>query len=644
MGDWQQAQDDQGRVYYYNSVTQETSWENPEASLAWKAYKTEDGKDYYYNESTGETTWERPAELETQGLDESVKPETEAEQKTSEELQLQLSENDLKLAEEKVKQSQLASPPKFESYEETKTAFFNMLRQKEVDSTWSFEKVIETFIQNPVYWLVGDSLQRKTLYDDYLVLRLEEESQNKSELVNTFRANFTGVLEAYKKSGKIKSSTRWLSVKKHLIAEDNPVFSHSVLPDAEMEEIFHQYVQKLASEEKKVEQEKKEQASKELEAYLIQITPGEESQSVTWKELYLRLQKDERFKANKHFQILTKLDILEIYKDKIYPRIVDGINERIQVAEKRNYTSDRKARQAFKQLLSTKVINASTLFKDLLPQIEDEDVFIELCGRNGSTPLQLFWDVVDEKKQALKVKKDIVEHTLRKHENANSFNRDETLDTFDKFLDVLRRLKDELAMLDMDSDQDELMVLYDTLKHDREFQRRNEQITFDREMKAAIRAFAEWLLANHALVSNKVLEVRQMAGNEENDEKTEKNVKNEQNEKKEQKQESGTLIELTLSGARLVHHDSSVEVWESVQTESLQKLRTLIEKFHKNEEVQKELASSIEASVKLLVTLLLSPSRKRPAAEEHVPENKRARVGLENGERSTEKKPLLMNY
>eukprot|EP01060_Flectonema_neradi_P036516 TRINITY_DN7038_c0_g1_i1.p1 TRINITY_DN7038_c0_g1~~TRINITY_DN7038_c0_g1_i1.p1 ORF type:complete len:747 (+),score=162.20 TRINITY_DN7038_c0_g1_i1:165-2405(+) len=74
---WSEHKTDDGKVFYHNSNTNETTWARPESMLAnvdeeaaetedktaWKEHKTEDGKTYYHNAITNTTTWVKPASL-----------------------------------------------------------------------------------------------------------------------------------------------------------------------------------------------------------------------------------------------------------------------------------------------------------------------------------------------------------------------------------------------------------------------------------------------------------------------------------------------------------------------------------------------------------------------------------------------------
>jgi len=92
--EWSAFYDDDGQIYYYNTVTGESSWEAPDQefnpppepsqqeaaatgggeeeggggeagesseSSAWVAYHDDEGRTYYFNSETEETTWDKPA-------------------------------------------------------------------------------------------------------------------------------------------------------------------------------------------------------------------------------------------------------------------------------------------------------------------------------------------------------------------------------------------------------------------------------------------------------------------------------------------------------------------------------------------------------------------------------------------------------
>lgn len=72
-GDWSEIQDAHGQVYYYNTVTGETSWTKPgDVDDAhdvdtvrhgdWVQHQDENGNFYWYNELSGESAWELPSD------------------------------------------------------------------------------------------------------------------------------------------------------------------------------------------------------------------------------------------------------------------------------------------------------------------------------------------------------------------------------------------------------------------------------------------------------------------------------------------------------------------------------------------------------------------------------------------------------
>ena len=67
---WTEHKAPDGRTYFYNSATRQSSWEKPDAlkstaerllsQCPWKEYVADNGKVYFHNTSTKESVWTIP--------------------------------------------------------------------------------------------------------------------------------------------------------------------------------------------------------------------------------------------------------------------------------------------------------------------------------------------------------------------------------------------------------------------------------------------------------------------------------------------------------------------------------------------------------------------------------------------------------
>lgn len=72
--DWQEHTNSDGKRYFYNKKTRQSSWEKPfellspieraDASTDWKEFTTADGRKYYYSKVTKQSKWTMPEEME----------------------------------------------------------------------------------------------------------------------------------------------------------------------------------------------------------------------------------------------------------------------------------------------------------------------------------------------------------------------------------------------------------------------------------------------------------------------------------------------------------------------------------------------------------------------------------------------------
>lgn len=68
--DWEQKKTEDGKLYYFNTQNNETSWVKPGLlsdpavnPTDWEEQTTQTGKTYYLNKKTNEITWEPPEEF-----------------------------------------------------------------------------------------------------------------------------------------------------------------------------------------------------------------------------------------------------------------------------------------------------------------------------------------------------------------------------------------------------------------------------------------------------------------------------------------------------------------------------------------------------------------------------------------------------
>ena len=156
-----------------------------------------------------------------------------------------------------------------------------------------------------------------------------------------------------------------------------------------------------------------------------------------WRQAHVMLVDSEEWAADDDLHNLPYLDILLAFEDysRVRERVFEDQMRREQVEKRRR---ERKAGNGFKvgilstlflefvynmyphiellrELVESGTIKAWSKWKDVYPLFRDDERYLNLLGKPGSNPIELFWDAVEVLDQALDKKVDIVEDGIKRH-------------------------------------------------------------------------------------------------------------------------------------------------------------------------------------------------------------------------------------
>ncbi|RKF62712.1 Pre-mRNA-processing protein prp40 [Erysiphe neolycopersici] len=422
---WSEARNAEGRVYYYNTVTKVTQWTKPEelmtpaeralSSQPWKEYTAEGGRKYWYNTETKQSSWEMPEVYKVALAKEAASPTpvssvltfvagggfttTPNENLRDREPQTETRQitfgNDVNGS-----RAQVFVPantdPDYNTFEEAEAAFMKLLRRNNVDPDSNWEQTMRSIIKDPQYRSLKDPKDRKAAFEKYAVeVRIQEKDRAK-ERMEKLRKDFALMLKSHP---EIKHYTRWKTARP--IIEGETIFRSSNNDD-ERRQLFEDYIIELKKSNVEQEIATRKTAMNEL----VEIIRGLDLQPFTrWTEAQGIITSNERFQSDKKFQSLSKSDLLNAFENHI-KLLEKSFNDSRQLLKIQKFRRERQNRDRFTGLLqelkSKKFIKAGTKWNQIYPLIKDEDRYTVMLGQPGSTPLDLFWDMVEEEERALR--------------------------------------------------------------------------------------------------------------------------------------------------------------------------------------------------------------------------------------------------
>ena len=301
--------------------------------------------------------------------------------------------------------------PEYNTFEEAEAAFLKLLRRAGVQPDWTWEQTMRATIKDPQYRAIKDPKDRQAAFEKYAVeVRVQEKDRERERLAK-LRADFGTMLRSHP---EIKHYTKWKTARPMI--EGETIF-RSTKDENERRHVFEEYIVELKRAHMDREAATYKAAVEGLEALLkaLDLEPY-----TRWSEARKIIQGDERFQGDEKFRSLNNADILTAFENHIksLERTFNDArqSQKISRARKERQTRDRFA-ELLQELRDSGKIKAGTKWKDIQPLIEDDQRYVAMLGQSGSTPLDLFWDIIEEEERVLRGKRNEVLDALdvRRH-------------------------------------------------------------------------------------------------------------------------------------------------------------------------------------------------------------------------------------
>lgn len=381
----------------------------------WKEYTADGGQKYWYNAETKESSWEIP-EVYKAALDALAIPTPPSapnqfsgggghggHRDHSTDQRQNSYQSDPK--------AQVFVPanndPEYATAEEAEAAFVKLLKRCGVQPDWTWEQAIRATARDPQFRAIKDPKDRKEAFEKFCHDVIIQDKERAKERLTKLRVDFETML---KRHPEISHYTRWKTARPMI--EGETIF-RSTDNEAERRQLFEEYIIGL----KKAHTEEQTTKRKGAMDGLVDLLPKLNLEPYTrWSDAQGIISSTQPFKNDERYQALSQFDILTAFQSHM-KALERAFNDSKQEAKNRKLRKERKSRDAFKTLLDELrrdgKINAGTKWSRLVPLIENDTRYTDMAGQGGSTPQELFWDMVEEQERGLRGRRNDVSDVLQ---------------------------------------------------------------------------------------------------------------------------------------------------------------------------------------------------------------------------------------
>ncbi|XP_066468071.1 pre-mRNA-processing factor 40 homolog A [Tiliqua scincoides] len=566
---WSEHKSPDGRTYYYNTETKQSTWEKPDdlktpaeqllSKCPWKEYKSDSGKPYYYNSQTKESRWAKPKELEdleamikaeeNSGKSEesippssaavvaagitnaattapeipitapsvpaapavaaapeaepsvvatvvenesaAIAPTDEQAQPAAPVVQELIAEVVTNSVEESPKQESLEVTPKKEeedaqpvkktytwnTKEEAKQAFKELLKEKRVPSNASWEQAMKMIINDPRYSALAKLSEKKQAFNAYKVQTEKEEKEEARLKYKEAKESFQRFLENHE---KMTSTTRYKKAEQ-MFGEMEVWNAISERDRLEIYEDVLFFLSKKEKEQAKQLRKRNWEALKNILDNMANVT-----YCTTWSEAQQYLMDNPTFAEDEELQNMDKEDALICFEEHIRALEKEEEEEKQKslLRERRRQRKNRESFQIFlDELHEHGQLHSMSSWMELYPTISSDIRFTNMLGQPGSTALDLFKFYVEDLKARYHDEKKIIKDILKDKGFVVEVNT-----TFEDFVTVISSTKRATTL-----DAGNIKLAFNSLLEKAEAREREREKEEARKMKRKESAFKSML-------------------------------------------------------------------------------------------------------------------------------------------------------
>jgi len=379
--EWTEHTHSDGRRYYYNRVTKQSSWDKPEClksaeeklnTTSWKEYKTADGRDYFYNPGTKQSVWEMPIELKRlRGL---VKDDDQEEEGGGEEREEQ---------------------PEWATQEERRGAFRELLEEKGVKPTMKWEEALKLIQEDRRFNALSTAGERKQVFAEFVTQTKKRAKEEEREKRKRAKDDFIVALSSWE---DLRLSSRYKEAAEAFC--DKEFFK--LIEEDERDELFQDF---MDEHEKKSREDRRKTRKEYVEKIKgIYVENSEITVLSRWRDV------QDILRDNETFRWLSKLEALTSWEEWVQ----ETEKKELESKTKGKFRTERKTRDAFRDLMKEShakgALKSSTQWREYAQIVEDDPRYLNLLPQSGSSPHDLFDDFLDElneryKEDRAKIKK-----------------------------------------------------------------------------------------------------------------------------------------------------------------------------------------------------------------------------------------------